>query len=380
MKTNQIVCPKCGTKIQINGVDVKMSASNKNSKAAKRIEQMAAKGIDVSQFFAMVDFNGQETQVGVIIDNQVRVLPDDDDIVKVIISGGTLRTSHLFKQHVLAKMFKMLTKYNWRTRELKKDWKGEYYDFNSHFTDNLKAMGYEYQWQVLEDELYRQRAMVKHDDMDSFKEDNHWYNKELAIEMFNDYYQQFLQMVSFMKVRKCKGESYIELYGADRLLGSKKRSKYGYLYEDELLMLKNRLLHLGKIIIDANSVSDLCGAVHTFRANHVPLDQKSSSYQRYNRFRPTQCKLWVDCYKGYGAYFSIKNLIQFNGCVFYFQDKSHMDQHDSLQYLYTKTFECKCAGYELLGALKELLRDNNFDIEAKQKEWREKKMRSNRNW
>ena len=42
MKTNQIVCPKCGTKFQINGVDVKMSANNKNSKAAKRIEQMAA--------------------------------------------------------------------------------------------------------------------------------------------------------------------------------------------------------------------------------------------------------------------------------------------------------------------------------------------------
>lgn len=380
MKTNSIKCPKCGTQIQINGVDVKMSASNKNSKAAKRIEQMAAKGIDVSMFFAVKDFNGIENKVGMIIDNQVQILPEDDDIVMTIISGGTLRTSHLFKQHVLAKMFKMLTKYNWRTNELKKDWKGEYYDFNSHFTDNLKAMGYEYQWQVLDDELYRQRAMVKHDDMDSFKEDNHWYNKELAMEMFDDYYGQFLEMINKMQVRKYKGERYIKLYGADLLLGGDKRSKYGYLYTEELLPLKNKLLHLGKLIANAGTISELYCAVSTFRISHVPLDQQASSYKRYNRFRPTQCKLWVDAYKGYGAYFSIKNLIQFHGCVFYFQDKSHMDQQDSLNYLQTKTFECKCAGYELLGALKELLRDNNFDIEAKQKEWREKKMRSNRNW
>jgi hypothetical protein len=344
------------------------------------MEQMAAKGIDVSMFFAVKDFNGIENKVGMIIDNQVQILPEDDDIVMTIISGGTLRTSHLFKQHVLAKMFKMLTKYNWRTCELKKDWKGEYYDFNSHFTQNLHRMGYEYQWQVLEDELYRQRAMVKHDDMDSFKEDNHWYNKELAMVMFDDYYLQFLEMVNHMQVRKCKGERYIKLYGADLPLGRDKRSRHGYLYMEELLPLKNKLLHLGKLIENAGTISDLCNAVHTFRVNHVPLDQQASSYQRCNIFRPTQCKLWVDAYKGYGAYFSIKNLIQFHGCVFYFHDKSHMDQQDSLHYLNTKTFELECAGYELLGALKELLRDNKFDIEAKQKEWREKKMRSNRNW
>ena len=366
MKTNQIVCPKCGTKIQINGVDVKMSASNKKSKAAKRIEQMAAKGIDVSQFFAMVDFNGQETQVGVIIDNQVRVLPDDDDIVKVIISGGTLRTSHLFKQHVLAKMFKMLLGYkSWvNGYPLNRD---GYYDMDGYFTQNLHRMGYDYQWKMLHEELWRQVRMASNSDWDSLREDNYWYNKRLANEMFYDYMVQFNEMVSQMKVRRCRGLKYITLRGAERILAGCKSSSYGYLYCSEIELLRDKLRNLGNDIKTATTLTQIYIAVKRFHENYVPLEQTRKAYG-YRPFYPTQCKEWVDAYKGYGAYFSMKNLIMFHGCVL-----RGLNKQESLDTLDALVFEENVKGYYLLGALKDMLRYNDFDIEAKQNEWREKK-------
>ena len=366
MKTNQIVCPKCGTKIQINGVDVKMSASNKNSKAAKRIEQMAANGIDVSQFFAMVDFNGQETQVGVIIDNQVRVLPDNDDIVKVIISGGTLRTSHLFKQHVLAKMFKMLLGYKHYRQGYPMDSRGKYYDMDGYFTQNLHRMGYDYQWKMLHEELWRQVRMESNGDWDSLKEDNRWYNKQLAEKMIFDYMRQLNEMLSQMKVRRCRGCKYITLRGAERILRGYKSSSYGYLYYSEIELLLDKLRDLGNDILNAKTLTQLYVAVKRFHEYYVPLEQTSKAYD-YNPFYPTQCKEWVDAYKGYGAYFSMKNLIMFHECVF-----QGLDKQNSLKLLDSMAQDKK--GYYLLGALKDMLRYNDFYIEEKQNEWREKKL------
>ena len=370
MKTNQIVCPKCGTKIQINGVDVKMSASNKNSKAAKRIEQMAANGIDVSQFFAMVDFNGQETQVGVIIDNQVRVLPDDDDIVKVIISGGTLRTSHLFKQHVLAKMFKMLLGYKHYKQGYPMDYRGKYYDMDGYFTQNLHRMGYDYQWKMLHEELWRQVRMESNSDWDSLKEDNHWYNKQLVEKMLFDYMRQFNEMVSRMEVRRCRGSKYITLRGAERILGSLKTSSHGYLYCSEIELLHNKLHNLGNEILTAKTLTQLYIAVKRFHENYVSLEQTRKAYG-YRPFYPTQCKEWVDAYKGYGAYFSMKNLIMFHGCVL-----KGLNKQESLETLDSMAFGQHVKGYYLLGALKDMLRYNDFNIEEKQDEWRKKKQAS----
>lgn len=369
MRTNSIKCPKCGTQIQINGVDVKMPASNKNSKAAKRIEQMAAKGIDVSQFFAMVDFNGQETQVGVIINNQVRVLPEDDDIVKVIISGGTLRTSHLFKQHVLAKMFKMLLGYKRWQKGYPMDYRGKYYDMDGYFTENLHRMGYDYQWKMLHEELWRQVRMESNGDFDSLREDNYWYNKQLAEKMLFDYMRQFNEMVSQMKVRRCRGCKYITLRGAGRILGSIKTSSYGYLYCSEIELLRDKIRDLCNEILTAKTLTQLYIAVKRFHENYVPLDQTRKAYG-YRPFFPTQCKEWVDAYKGYGAYFSMKNLIMFHGCIL----QGFNDKQGSLDALDAMTFKQNERGYFLLGALKDMLRHNNFDIEAKQGEWREKKL------
>jgi hypothetical protein len=208
--------------------------------------------------------------------------------------------------------------------------------------------------------------MESNGDWDSLKEDNRWYNKQLAEKMLFDYMRQVNEMLCQMKVRRCRGCKYITLRGAERILRGYKSSSYGYLYCSEIELLLDKLRDLGNKILTARTLTQLYVAVKRFHEYYVPLDQSRKAYG-YNPFYPTQCKEWVDAYKGYGAYFSMKNLIMFHECVFQgLNKKSSLDQLDAIAQ--------DEKGYYLLGALKDMLRYNNFDIEAKQNEWREKKL------
>jgi hypothetical protein len=84
-------------------------------------------------------------------------------------------------------------------------------------------------------------------------------------------------------------------------------------------------------------------------------------------FEAKQCAAWVDAYKGYGAYFSMQNLILFHGCTF-----PDMDKDESIKYLNMHAKDEK--GYWMLGALRYMLKTNNFDIASKREEWRRKKI------
>jgi hypothetical protein len=64
----------------------------------------------------------------------------------------------------------------------------------------------------------------------------------------------------------------------------------------------------------------------------------------------------------------MQNLILFHGCTF--QD---MNKDDSVEYL-SSCVANGAAGYWLLGALRDMLKTNNFDIAGKREEWRRKKV------
>ena len=115
----------------------------------------------------------------------------------------------------------------------------------------------------------------------------------------------------------------------------------------------------------------LYNAVKAFVMVMPALYSSSSKLEDRKQFTPHQCKEWQDAYKGYGAFFSMQNLIRFHRCVF-FENRKRMTKEASLKKL--DSMAAKEAGWYLLGALKKLIVDNNIDIEAKQKEWKEKKL------
>lgn len=381
MKPTKVICPKCGAEIKINekeciqigltiGKDSNLGvielplADGSNTKAEERMKQLAEAGVDVSSLFAFTRPDGIEV-IGIRI----------DAVTKDIKENGDVHTSHLFKQHVLAKMFKMLLKieYNRKKRDyVTKRCSDGSYDM-SNYTDYMKMLGYDYTWKVLVEELGRQESMFKHGDTKCFREDNRWYNKELAIKMIEDFYDQLDMMLRGYKVKfyKKTGESYIRYSGAERILRGKKDSDFGYLFVNEFAQVRRAVKMYRDAIANANTPRALYNAVKEF-VSVMPRLHGSASKMRNNKaFIPTQCKEWQDAYKGYGAFFSMQNLIRFHGCAFY-ENGKRLTKSASLAALYDMAG--KSEGWFLLGALKQFIIDNKIDIEAKQEEWRKKKL------
>lgn len=378
--TTKVVCPRCGAEIAISeqehvtigltiGSDsglgvIELPLANNNKKAVDRIKQLEDAGIDVSSLFAMTKPDG-----GQVI--AIRL----DSVVTEIKGGGDVRSSHLFKQHVLAQMFKMLLTRNFdrKLREyVTKKCSDGTYDMSS-YTERMKTFGYDYTWRVLVEELGRQESMFKHGDTKCFREDNRWYNKELAVAMIDDYFDQLKSLLYSHKTHLYKktGETYICYSGAEKILKGKKDSDYGYLYLSEFAQVFRAIKMYREAIQKAMTPRALYNAVKAFVMVMPTLYSRSSKLEDRKQFTPHQCKEWQDAYKGYGAFFSMQNLIRFHRCVF-FENRKRMTKEASLKKL--DSMAAKEAGWYLLGMLKKLIVDNNINIEAKQKEWKEKKL------
>jgi hypothetical protein len=383
MKATKVKCPRCGAEfllpqksttatVNVIGKDSNLgtiyltldNSSGKKSKAQERIEKMREAGIDVSKFFAMNDANGNETQVGAIVNGGIRILPEDDVVVRSILGGGTLLSSHLFKQHVLARMLKMLTPYDYHGYRMN----GDYYDLSA-YTKNLHQMGYDYQWKMLCDEFYRQAKMIEHGDMKSLAEDAQWYNKELVLTMMKDYIDQLQKLISTLRVKRHKGRPYVQLKQGKKVPFEGKESRYGYIYVDELEKLYNTFGNFIWRIEFADSIRIISVIIREFYETMIPLHFAPSHHKPNTPyFEAKQCAAWVDAYKGYGAYFSMQNLILFHGCTFEGKTKD-----ESIQYL-NDSVGNGAAGYWMLGALRYMLKTNNFDIAGKREEWRRKRI------
>lgn len=392
MKETKVVCPHCGKEIKIAerehisiGIAIGKNSGlgtvvlppaddNKpKSKAQLRIEAMKAIGIDTTGFFAMRGADGKEDKIASIVDGCIQEVDINDPIVNKIMSAGSLRNAHLFKQHVMAQMLHMLTRrtYDFRLREYVFDtnWHGKV--TLDHFVMHFGCKGYDYCWKVLNDMLMRQSAMFRHKDTKCFKEDNLWYNRLLAVRMLEDYINQLSKIMDAKNVRKYKGKEYIRIKGAEKIL-PKKKSAYGYLFvseKDTLMRELRKYLHTLTLeqdpIVLHHVVEKLYSVLPQLRLTDL-RDGENVSIEVSKDF--------INAYKGYGAFFTMQNMILFHNCVVYLPgkhagDTTKLNKTQSLAQLNKWAEEYKGEGYKMLGALKQFIRDNNFDIEAKMKEW-----------
>jgi hypothetical protein len=90
--------------------------------------------------------------------------------------------------------------------------------------------------------------------------------------------------------------------------------------------------------------------------------------KRENRVKIEPCEEWKNAYKGYGGYFSMQNLILFHGCRIIVDGKK-LSKDDSIKQLDEWADGHLNEGYWMLGALKQLIIDNGFNIERKRAEW-----------
>ena len=129
------------------------AATGKKTKAQMRLEALKAAGVDTSKYFPLGD-----DQL-IKIENGAAVPVDMDDatidaVGKQIVEGGYVSNWKLFRRWVMSQMFHIL-------RDMEKDGKS--------FNEVLQHKGYEYQWRMLENELYAQMKMCDHKDYENVK-------------------------------------------------------------------------------------------------------------------------------------------------------------------------------------------------------------------
>lgn len=334
-----------GENLNIVTKNVEATAATKKTKAQMRLDALKAAGVDVSQYFTL------GTDQLIKIENGAAVPVDMDDatidaVGKQIVEGGYVSNWKLFRRWVMSQMFHML-------RQMETD--------KLKFNEVLQRKGYEYQWRMLENELYAQVKMSEHGDLDNVGARNRWFNGDVASDMATDYISKLRKYVDdnlIYSVKKdkdgnekkaykhtCKGNPYVRLQNKDIFVSDLEKKVYTPLRE------------IANEMAAVPTYKQLYDAVHKFNKNrkHLAWDTK-------------QADAFINAYKGSGAYYTMRNLIMFHGARF-LKGGRKMSEANSLKELESKAKSYDAQGWRMLGVLKQLIKESNIDIQGKINEW-----------
>lgn len=356
MKKNieiNMTCPNCGANLKLVGTTNETDNKGWNgfhpapesdvkpisNKASERIQALKDAGVDVSNLFAMQGAAG-DGMIARMTNGLISVVPEDDPIFDAIKAGGTVPDRRLFRRWVTSQMFHMLTERDWKTGE------------PVGFTQALHNKGFEYQFEMVLDELKTQMRLAKQDG-ENFRARNRWFNIAVVYSLCKDYTKYLNNYISSLKRKNCKGVPYVHVGGRNVFCA------------DITSKITHPLTLALNAIHTANTPEKLYNAFRKFNALRVKLP-----------FNTPQSAEWIKAYKGSGAYYTMKNLIMFHGCRVYDRDnKRFFSEDDSLAILeahavqYAHDYE----GWRMMGFMNEFLDDNKVDILAKMNQWRAKR-------
>lgn len=350
-KKRRKLCTGCNTKgrnsereiIAVVAVVSKDSGSDKECQktvspetAQERIEALRNAGVDVGNMFAMTGSNGGE-YVASNRNGQLTILGDNDPIFDQIIQQGTVPNRRLFRRWVMAQMFHMMSYTPYGSKE------------PMGVTQVIHRLGYEYQWKMLIDELYAQMKMEKRDPI-NFSDRNRWFNADVVVAMAEGYIKQLNKFVDALKNKKCKGIPYKRIANRNVFVSDLQTKLYRPLYA-AVTRIKQ-----------AKNAAQLYNATKVF--NDIRLKMSHDTPQN---------SVWVDSYKGSGAFFTMQNLIRFHNCIAIDDTGKRLNKSQSLVFIEKKAELYKDReGWRLLAVLKKLLIDNNINIKKKMSEWTKK--------
>jgi hypothetical protein len=337
-----------GENLNIVTSNVEATAATKKTKAQMRLEALKAAGVDVSKYFPL----GNDQLIK--IENGAAVPVDMDDatidaVGKKIVEGGYVNNWKLFRRWVMSQMFHML-------RDMEKDGKS--------FNEVLQHKGYEYQWRMLENELYAQVKMSEHGDFDNVGSRSRWFSGDVASNMATDYISKLRKYVDDNLIWKkdkdgkktksfkhtCKGNPYVRLQNKDIFVSDLEKKVYTPLRE------------IANEMAAVPTYKQLYDAVHKFnkKRKHLAWETKQSD-------------AFINAYKGSGSYYTMRNLIMFHGARFW-KNGRKMSEANSLKELESKAKLYDEQGWRMLGVLKQLIIENDIDIQGKINEWHKDKV------
>jgi hypothetical protein len=79
--------------------------------------------------------------------------------------------------------------------------------------------------------------------------------------------------------------------------------------------------------------------------------------------------VWIDTFKGEGAYYTLKNLVMFHDCIIRIPGACKaVDETDAVKYLEGKLDEYHGEGWRMFALMKKVIADNHFDFNKRMSE------------
>lgn len=295
----------------------------------ERMEKLNAMGINTGKYFTVDLENG--TKVHLIIDENGDCKQVKDPFVDKIIEDGYVRNTKLHRRFVMAQMFAMLNYVSYD---------GKYKGYN----DCLKRMyGYDYTIKMMLEEV-RVLGKLEVRDRESFEERVHFFDKKVVIAVMEDYLEKLKAYVEKLPNRNCKGVPYKRVKGVN-IFNDDLDKKLYYPVRNYIWKVKA-----------AKNYTDVYKALNNFVKDMIKLSHDTP-----------KSKVWIDAYKGAGAYYTLKNLVMFHNCTITSAEGIYYGAN-SMEYLKSRLGVYKGEYYRMFALMNKVIKDNGFDFNKKMAE------------
>ena len=300
----------------------------------ERLEKLNNAGINTTKYFSVDLDNG--TKIHLIIDENGNVVqtkkdePTEDVILNQIITDGYVKNTKLHRRFVMAQMFYMLNYTSWDGRD------------NGYNACLRRTYGYDYTLTMMTEEI-RVLSKLETRDRESFEERVHFFDKNVVVAVLEDYIEKVKAYIETLPTKKCKGVPYKKIKGVNIFVADFDKRLYAPIRG-----------HINRI---------------KFARNYAEIYDVLEKFMR-NRFRlhwqTDKSKVWIDAYKGNGAYYTLKNLIMYHNCTLT-SDKGINYGKDSMAYLKTRLDAYEGEGWRMFALMKKVIADNHYDFYAEMK-------------
>ena len=165
--------------------------------------------------------------------------------------------------------------------------------------------------------------------------------KDVVVKTCNDYLKKLKEYIDGFKTFNCKGVPYKKVRGVNIFCEDLNKKVYNPIQ-----------LQIHKIN-SARSYIEMYKLLSKFVSGMMRLP-----------YNTPKCKVWVDAYKGEGAFYTLKNLIMFHNCVVIDErGRMYRGVGNSMSYLNAMLEEYQGEGWRMFALMKKVIRDNHFDFD-----------------
>ena len=257
---------------------------------------------------------------------------------KIREEGAYVKNHRLFRRWIMGQMFHILRD--------ESSYKG--------YTSRLRSYGVRYMWKVIRNEIHDMYVIRRNGDLAEYERRHMWFNEKIVREIGSSFADQ-LEKIGGRKPRhKCKGRPYLRLPG------------FGDVFCDEfdakvVGKIRDLVNDIGSI--DPDCVEKLCDFCIRFKEG------------RYANLKMPVA--FVNAYKANGAYFTLRNMLMFHGCILpakvtdeYGKGIKLRGVQRQLAILDNVASSFKDEGWQLMGLLRDTIEANGVDVAKKIESWK----------